>query len=82
MDAGVPALLAEDDAGGAAADFAGRRLGTLALHLRHSRAALLHVYFGHIGVHLLPYLRKARLPVIVSFHGADAGIDVTKRVAI
>jgi len=46
--------------------------------LRESEAALLHIYFGHIGVHLLPYLRRARLPVIVSFHGADAGVDVTK----
>jgi colanic acid/amylovoran biosynthesis glycosyltransferase len=51
----------------------------LALHMRQSRAALLHVYFGHIGIHLLPYLRKAQIPVIVSFHGADAGIDLTKR---
>jgi colanic acid/amylovoran biosynthesis glycosyltransferase len=50
----------------------------LALHLRHSGAALLHVYFGHIGVHLLPYLRRSKLPVIVSFHGADAGVDVTR----
>ncbi len=47
-------------------------------HLRRTRSDVLHVYFGHIGVHLLPYLRKARLPVVVSFHGADAGIDLTK----
>ena len=46
--------------------------------LRRSGAAVLHVYFGHIGVHLLPYLKRARLPVVVSFHGADAGVDVTK----
>jgi len=46
--------------------------------VRESGAALLHVYFGHIGVHLLPYLRRARLPVIISFHGADAGIDLAK----
>jgi len=50
----------------------------LAHVLGQSGAALLHVYFGHIGVHLLPYLRKARLPVIVSFHGADAGVDLKK----
>jgi colanic acid/amylovoran biosynthesis glycosyltransferase len=50
----------------------------LALVLGRSHAALLHVYFGHIGIHLLPYLRKARLPVIVSFHGADAGVDVKR----
>jgi colanic acid/amylovoran biosynthesis glycosyltransferase len=52
--------------------------GKLESVLRESGAALMHVYFGHIGVHLLPFLRGARLPVIVSFHGADAGIDVTK----
>ncbi len=50
----------------------------LALRLRHTKAALLHVYFGHIGIHLLPFLRKARLPVVVSFHGADTGIDLEK----
>lgn len=38
-------------------------------------ARVLHVYFGHIGVHLLPLLEIADLPVIVSFHGADAGFD-------
>jgi colanic acid/amylovoran biosynthesis glycosyltransferase len=50
----------------------------LAFHLGRTRAALLHVYFGHIGIHLLPYLRRAQLPVLVSFHGADAGIDTGK----
>ena len=37
-------------------------------------ARVLHVYFGHIGVHLLPLIEIADIPVIVSFHGADAGI--------
>ena len=46
--------------------------------LRESDAQLLHVYFGHIGVHLLPLLEICPLPVIVSFHGADAGIDLEK----
>jgi colanic acid/amylovoran biosynthesis glycosyltransferase len=41
-------------------------------------AQLLHVYFGHIGVHLLPLLEICPVPVIVSFHGADAGIDLDK----
>jgi len=57
----------------------GREARALALQLRKMRAEVLHVYFGHIGVHLLPYLRRAEMPVLVSFHGADAGIDVTKR---
>ena len=56
----------------------GREAREIAAHLRHTRATIIHVYFGHIGVHLLPFLEKARLPVIVSFHGADAGIDVAK----
>lgn len=41
-------------------------------------AKLLHVYFGHIGVHLLPLLRVCPIPKIVSFHGADAGVDMEK----
>jgi colanic acid/amylovoran biosynthesis glycosyltransferase len=41
-------------------------------------ARVLHVYFGHIGVHLLPLLEICDLPVIVSFHGADAQIDLDK----
>jgi colanic acid/amylovoran biosynthesis glycosyltransferase len=56
----------------------GKELRALELHLWKARTDLLHIYFGHIGVHLLPYLRKSRLPVVVSFHGADAGIDVTR----
>ena len=50
----------------------------LGIVMKQTKASLLHVYFGHIGVHLLPYLRRAKVPVIVSFHGADAGIDVTR----
>jgi colanic acid/amylovoran biosynthesis glycosyltransferase len=46
--------------------------------LRQIRAEVLHVYFGHIGVHLLPLLEICPVPVIVSFHGADAGIGLDK----
>jgi len=46
--------------------------------LEESGAKLLHVYFGHIGVHLLPLLEICPLPVIVSFHGADAQVDLHK----
>jgi colanic acid/amylovoran biosynthesis glycosyltransferase len=42
------------------------------------RAALLHVYFGHIGVHLLPLLERTELPVVLSFHGADAQVDMDR----
>jgi len=43
--------------------------------LRRMKARVLHVYFGHIGVHLLPFLEIAELPVIVSFHGADVQVE-------
>jgi colanic acid/amylovoran biosynthesis glycosyltransferase len=46
--------------------------------LHEVRAQVLHVYFGHIGVHLLPLLEICDLPVIVSFHGADAQVDLHK----
>jgi colanic acid/amylovoran biosynthesis glycosyltransferase len=46
--------------------------------LHETRARVLHVYFGHIGVHLLPLLEICELPVIVSFHGADAQVNLHK----
>ena len=42
--------------------------------LHRAGARVLHIYFGHIGVHLLPLLEICDLPAVVSFHGADAGI--------
>ncbi|MEO7934360.1 MAG: glycosyltransferase [Chthoniobacterales bacterium] len=32
---------------------------------------LLHIYFGHTGVHLLPFIEESKMPCAVSFHGAD-----------
>ncbi|MDB6149194.1 MAG: hypothetical protein JWQ44_642 [Chthoniobacter sp.] len=46
--------------------------------LHAAQARVLHIYFGHIGVHLLPLLEIADLPIVVSFHGADAQIDLHK----
>ncbi len=37
------------------------------------RPALLHVYYGHKAVKFLPLLRRWPGPVVVSFHGLDAG---------
>ncbi|MEI6279253.1 MAG: glycosyltransferase [Verrucomicrobiae bacterium] len=34
-------------------------------------ADLMHVYFGHTGVHLLEFLKAWPQPSVVSFHGAD-----------
>jgi glycosyltransferase involved in cell wall biosynthesis len=47
--------------------------------LRFVEPSVLHIYFGHIGVYLLPFLRKSDLPAIVSFHGADAQVDFGMR---
>ena len=41
-------------------------------------AKLLHIYFGHIAVHLLPLIRAWPRPTVVSFHGADAMVDLEK----
>ncbi len=32
---------------------------------------LMHIYFGHTAVHLLPFLEIWRNPAVVSFHGMD-----------
>ncbi len=39
--------------------------------LRRRPADLMHVYFGHTGVHLLPFIREWDKPCVVSFHGMD-----------
>ena len=46
--------------------------------LESSGSRLLHIYFGHIAVHLLPLIRSWGQPSIVSFHGADVGVDLQK----
>jgi colanic acid/amylovoran biosynthesis glycosyltransferase len=39
--------------------------------LRRRPADLMHVYFGHTGVHLLPFIQEWNRPTVVSFHGMD-----------
>ncbi len=46
--------------------------------LQRENAQLLHIYFGHIAVHLLPLIRAWTRPAVVSFHGADVMIDLEK----
>lgn len=43
----------------------------LASLLERRGADLMHIYFGHTGVHLLPFIEQWNKPCIVSFHGAD-----------
>jgi len=46
--------------------------------LDREKAELLHIYFGHIAVHLLPLIRAWSKPSLVSFHGADVMVDLDK----
>lgn len=50
----------------------------LILELMRCEARVLHIYFGHIAVHMLPLIKVWPHPVVVSFHGADAGVDMQK----
>ena len=43
----------------------------LANLLERRGADLMHIYFGHTGVHLLPFIQCWDKPCVVSFHGAD-----------
>ena len=45
--------------------------GVLARLLERRHADLMHVYFGHTGVHLLPFIKRWPRPTVVSFHGMD-----------
>ncbi len=53
-------------------------LSTITKLLNAEQARLLHIYFGHIAVHLLPLIRSWPHPSIVSFHGADVMVDMNK----
>ena len=39
--------------------------------VRRTGASLLHIFFGNVAVHMLPLIRNAGVPVVVSFHGSD-----------
>lgn len=55
-----------------------READALAALLQDAQAKLLHIYFGHIAVHLLPLIRSWEKPSVVSFHGADVMVDLEK----
>jgi colanic acid/amylovoran biosynthesis glycosyltransferase len=56
----------------------GAELRSLLRILTKTEARLLHIYFGHIAVHLLPLVRAWPKPSIVSFHGADVMVEMDK----
>jgi len=43
------------------------------LDLARIDAQVLHVYFGHVAPQFIPLMKVWTKPVVVSFHGADAG---------
>ena len=48
----------------------------IARELKKRNANLLHIYFGHIGVLLLPLIKARPVPTVVSFHGADVMVQM------
>ena len=55
-----------------------REVAALTQTLTARNAQLLHIFFGHIAVHLLPLIRGWQKPSVVSFHGADVLVDMDK----
>jgi glycosyltransferase involved in cell wall biosynthesis len=55
-----------------------REVSALGAVLDRENAQLLHIFFGHIAVHLLPLIRAWPKPTVVSFHGADVLVDMEK----
>lgn len=53
--------------------------GRLCSALAAVRPSVLHIYFGHVAVQLMPLLRRWHAaPVVVSFHGADVLVDLER----
>jgi len=48
------------------------------LDLTRVEAKVLHLYFGHIAPQFIPLMKAWPHPVVVSFHGADAGVDMDR----
>ena len=46
--------------------------------VRRFEADVLHIYFGHQAVRWLPVVQTCPVPVVVSFHGADVGVGVSR----
>ena len=52
-------------------------LRNMILELTRTEAKVLHIYFGHIALHLRSLMKVWPHPTVVSFHGADAGVDMS-----
>lgn len=47
--------------------------------VRKEKVSLIHAHFGISGYALIPFVRKKKLPLVVTFHGRDAAL-LAKRV--
>lgn len=55
-----------------------RELRALIDLLNREDAQILHIFFGHIAVHLFPLIQVWSKPNVVSFHGADVLVDMER----
>jgi colanic acid/amylovoran biosynthesis glycosyltransferase len=55
-----------------------RELRALIDALNREDAQILHIFFGHIAVHLLPLIQAWSKPSVVSFHGADVLVEMER----
>jgi len=55
-----------------------RELRALIGVLNREDAQILHIFFGHIAVHLFPLIQVWSKPSVVSFHGADVLVDMER----
>lgn len=49
----------------------GVEAGKMREAIQRAGASLLHIFFGNVAVHMLPLIRRAGVPVVISFHGSD-----------
>ncbi|MFZ4775991.1 MAG: hypothetical protein ACOYM3_11535, partial [Terrimicrobiaceae bacterium] len=49
----------------------GAEAGKIRHILQNTEAGLLHIFFGNVAIHMLPVIRSAGVPVVISFHGSD-----------
>ncbi|GAB7386690.1 glycosyltransferase [Bacillaceae bacterium] len=56
-----------------------RRIRNVPRFLRRKKTALIHAYFGRAGIRMLPHKRRAKIPMVTSFHGVDVSARVRNK---
>lgn len=47
--------------------------------LRHENIDIIHAHYGWNGIRILPFAKKRRIPLVISFHGRDASATVREK---